>query len=224
MGILSGLAGIFGGGEEKKAAKRNSSLLSGLKTEGTGIIDTSSGQATQYLNDAGQVYSGLANQSQGNLGYYKDALGLNGAEGNAATMERFQASPGFEYSLNAGLDALERRAGAQGRLQGGQTGLDTIDYATNAANKGWDTWLDRVGGYNQQQNQNYLAGLGGQAGTLGDLANLAVGTGDRRLNLASEVVNGKMGANNQYASGANQQASGVGSLLGGIGGFLGGFL
>lgn len=224
MGILSGLAGIFGGGEEKKAAKRNNALLSGLKTEGTGIIDQSSGQATGYLNDAGQVYSGLANQAQGNLGYYKDALGLNGAEGNAATMERFQAGPGYQFALDQGLSALERRAGAQGRLQGGETALDTLGYAQGLANQEYNNWLGNLQGYDQQQNQNYLAGLGGKAGTLGDLANLAVGTGDRRLNLASEVVNGKMGANNQYASGANQQAGGFGSLLGGIGGFLGGFL
>lgn len=224
MGILSGIASIFGGDATKDAATANTRLLSKLKKEGTGIIDQSSQQAQGYLNDAGNLYSGLASQAQGNLGYYKDALGLNGAEGNAATMDRFQAGPGYQFALDQGLSALERRAGAQGRLQGGETALDTLGYAHGLANQEYNNWLSNLQGYDSQQNQNYLAGIGGQAGNLGDLASLATGTGDRRLNLASEVVNGKMGANNQYASGQNQQYSGFGQIGGGIAGFLGGFL
>lgn len=220
MGILSGIAGIFGGDATKDAARKNTGLLNGLKTEGTGYIDTANSAATGYLDQAGGLYKGMADLGQSNMGYYKDALGLGGEAGNAATMDRFQQGPGYQFAMDQGLSALERGAAARGSLQSGQTGIDTLKYATGLADQTYGSWMDRLGDFNTLNTGLYSQGTQGQAGALGSLADLAVGTGDRRLNLSSEVVNGKMGANNQKAAGTQQQIGGIGDLAAGIGGFM----
>lgn len=222
-GLASGLGGIFAGNETKKAAKRNDALLSNFQTQGTGYIDAAQAGAKGYLDQAGGLYKGIADLGKSNMGYYKDALGLNGPEGNAATMERFQAGPGYQFAMDQGLNALERRAGAQGRLQSGNTGLDTLTYATGLADQTYGSWMDRLQGYDAQNTDLYTMGTTGQAGAMGSLADLELGIGDRRLNLGSEIVNGRMGASNQRATGAQQQIGGIANGIAGLGGFLSGY-
>ncbi len=222
-GLASGIGGIFAGNETKKAAKRNDALLTGFETKGTGYIDAAHAGAKGYLDQAGGIYKGIADLGKSNMGFYRDALGLGGAEGNAATMERFQAGPGYQFAMDQGLNALERRAGAQGRLQSGNTGLDTLTYATGLADQTYGNWMDRLQGYDAQNTGLYTMGTTGQAGTMGSLADLELGIGDRRLNLGSEVLNGRMGASNQKATGAQQQIGGIAGGIAGLGGFLSGY-
>ena len=221
-GLASGIGGIFAGNETKKAAKRNDALLTGFETKGTGYIDAAHAGAKGYLDQAGGLYKGIADLGAGNMGYYRDALGLNGADGSAAARDRFQTGPGYEFAMDQGLNALERRAGAQGRLQSGNTGLDTLTYATGLANQEWGGYLDRLQGYDTQNTNLYAQGAAGQAGNFGSLADLELGIGDRRLNLGSEVLNGRMGASNQKATGAQQQIGGIAGGIAGLGGFLSG--
>ena len=222
-GLASGIGGIFAGNETKKAAKRNDALLTGFETKGTGYIDAAHAGAKGYLDQAGGIYKGIADLGAGNMGYYRDALGLNGADGSAAARGRFQTGPGYEFAMDQGLNALERRAGAQGRLQSGNTGLDTLTYATGLANQEWGGYLDRLQGYDTQNTNLYAQGAAGQAGNFGSLADLELGIGDRRLNLGSEVLNGRMGASNQKATGAQQQIGGIAGGIAGLGGFLSGY-
>src|SRR6185312_9706220 len=130
-GLLGGLGSLFGGNEAKKAANRNNALLDTYNTQGNQYIDQGSNAASGYLGGVGDIWKNLADESGGlsGLGLYGDALGVNGAEGNARATSAFQTSPGYDFALNQGLDALERRAGAQGRLSSGQTGLDTLSFA-----------------------------------------------------------------------------------------------
>lgn len=216
MGLFDSLFG----GSAKKAARQNQAMLGGLKTEGMGYIDAGKQESQGYLQGIGDLYSGMTGTAQGNLGYYKDALGLNGAEGNAAALERFQAGPGYEFTLNQGLDSLDRRAAARGQLNSGNTNIDTVNYATGLANNTWNDYLTRLGGYDQQQNQNMLTGMAGQAGSLGSLADLSQNAVGQKLNLSSEIVNGMMAANNQRASASAQGASNGFGLIGSLLGFL----
>lgn len=215
---------LLGGSATKKAAKQNTALLNGMKTEGLGYINAGQDQSAGYLNEAGDIYSGLADRSLSNLDYYKNALGLNGAEGSATALSQFQAGPGYEWQMSQGLDALNRTAAARGQLNSGNTNIDTLTYASGLANQEWNNWLSNLASYDNQQNNNYLTGLSGQATSLGSLADLAQGGVNQKLGLTSSITSGLMGANNQYASGANQQAQGFGSLFGGLAGLaLGGY-
>ena len=231
MGIISGalgaLGGIMGGSAVKGAAKANDRLLKRLQTEGMGYIDNAYNESKGYLGDAQNIWKGLSDASGGlsGLDMYANALGLNGASGNAAATSAFQTGPGYQFQLDSGLDALERRAASQGRLSSGQTGLDTINYASGLANQEYQNWLSNLMGYGTQQANLYTTGLTGQAGSLSDLANLATGTGDRKTNLLSEVTNGRMGVNNQIAAGTQQQwGGGLSGLASGLGSVFGGWL
>lgn len=219
MGFLSD---IFGGAT-KDAARANMGAINKFDKKGNAYIDAGSTEAKGYLEDAGDIYSGLADRSLDNLGFYKDALGLNGEGGSTAALDRFQTGPGYEFQMNQGLDALDRRAAARGQLNSGNTNIDTLNYSQGLANQEWGGWLDRLQGFDSQQNSNYLAGLGGEAGSLGSLADLAGQTTDRRLDLGSAVLGARTSANNQLAEGRNQGVGAFGSILSGGLKFLGGY-
>src|SRR5690606_34867672 len=145
-------------------------------------------------------------------------------EGSAAALDRFQTGPGYEFAMGQGLDALERRAAARGQLNSGGTSLDTLTYAHGLAAQEWDDYLGNLQGFDAANRGMYMTGAAGQAGALGGLADLAGQTTDRRLNLASEVTNGRMGANNAYAEAKNQGLGNLGGLIGGGMKLLGGYL
>lgn len=219
-GALSALGGIFGGNETAKAAKRNKEALDTFNRVGMGYIDQADNAARGYLGQISEVYSPLADLGVRSGEMFSNALGLNGAAGNEAARTAFQTGPGYQFALDQGLQALERGASSQGRLQSGQTGLDFINYATGLANQEYGNWMDRLANPGILQ-----TGLAGQTGALSDLANLAVNTGDRRLNVSSEVLNGMLNVNNQKAQGNQQMiGGGLSGLAQGLGGFFGGYL
>jgi hypothetical protein len=225
-GLLGGIGGLFGGDATKKAAKANGKALDNYQTQGTAAIDAGNTAASGYLGDVSNLWKGLADESGGlsGLKLYGDALGINGATGNANATASFKAGPGYEYQLGQGLDALERRAGAQGRLSSGQTGLDTINYAEGLANNEWSNWLQNLSGFGQQQSNIYTGAIGGQAGAKSDLASLATNTAGQKVDLLGNITNGRMGVNNQKAEGTQQQLSGLGGLGKGVGALFGGYL
>lgn len=226
-GLLGGLGSLFGGNEAKKAANRNNALLDTYNTQGNQYIDQGSNAASGYLGQVGDLWKGLADQSGGlsGLGLYGDALGVNGAEGNQRATDAFQAGPGYQFQMDQGLDALGRSAASQGRLSSGQTGLDTINYASGLANNEYQNWLNNLSGFGQQQAGIYTGATTGQAGALSDLANLATNTSGQKIDLLGNITNGKMGVNNAKAQASQQQISGGLAGLGQMaGGLFGGYL
>lgn len=215
---------LIGGNAQKKAAAANNKLLSGFETKGNKYIDAGSTEAKGYLGQAGDIYGDMADLGLGNLGFYKDALGLNGADGSEAALGRFQTGPGYEFAMGQGLDALERRASARGQLNSGGTSLDTLSFAHGLADQEWDDYLGNLQGFDSANRGLYVTGSQGEAGSLGSLADLAGQTTDRRLGLGAEILSGRMGANNQKAAGTSQIGSGFGKALGSIAGLaLGGY-
>lgn len=216
-GLLKGLGAIFGGNEERKAAQRNDDMITGFSTQGNQIIDSGDAEARGYLEQARASYAPLASLGTKSGQMYGDALGLNGSAGAENARTAFTSSPGYAFSLEQGLGALERRAAAQGRLQSGQTGLDTLTYAQGLASQDWNGWLDRLANPGILQ-----TGLQGQTATLGSLADLSTGTAGNKLNLAAEVLNGRMGANNQKGAATSRMIqgglSGLSSAAGSIAG------
>jgi hypothetical protein len=181
------------------------------------IVRAAEAKAAGALGQASDILSPLAALGQQGSTMYANSLGLNGAGGNAAATAAFQAGPGYEWQMGQGLDALERRAAAQGRLQSGQTGLDTLTYAQGLANQAYGGWQDRLSGYNDM----YSGALGSLAGIQGGLADLAVGSADRRTDIYGNALGVNTQATQMFAGGQESRAAakqaGLGSLLG-IGG------
>lgn len=219
MGFLSD---IFGGAT-KDAARANMGAINKFDKQGQAYIDAGSAEAKDYLGQAGDIYGDMSQMGLDNLGFYKDALGLSGADGSAAARERFQAGPGYDFQMSQGLDALERRAGARGQLNSGNTNIDTLRFASGLADSEWDDYLANLQGFDSANRNMYMAGAQGQAGSLGSLADLAGQTTDRQLGLGSAVLGARTSANNQLAEGRNQGVGAFGSILSGGLKFLGGY-
>jgi hypothetical protein len=173
------------------------------------------GQARTDLTANGGAYqplSDLATQYGKGAGLYADALGINGAAGTANARSAFQQAPGYETTLNAGIDAVNRRANAAGMLVGGNANRDAADYAGNLANQGYNSWLTNLAGFNplqlsatqgaatgNQANNQALAGIDTAGANLlntagQNKAGIATGQGSSLADLAKGYY-GQLGAN-----------------------------
>lgn len=197
---LDNLLGLNQGDPLLDAAKKNAGLINQLDTTGTG-----------YLNEAKGITGDYLNLGKTGANAYANATGVNGPEGNAAALANFQTGPGYQFGLDQGLQALQRTASSQGRLQSGNTDIDLLQYGVKAANDEWGNYVDRLGGYNNM----YGAGVGAATKSLGDLTSFKSG-------ITSDLIS----SNNQRAEGEATNNAGLGNLFGnvlGIGGKLLGY-
>jgi hypothetical protein len=82
---------------------------------------------------------------------YSDALGINGADGNARATAAFQPSQAYQFNLDQGLDAINRRRNAGGMLNSGNADRDAQTFGAGLASQESNKWLDRLAGFNPLQ-------------------------------------------------------------------------
>jgi len=144
---------------------------------------------------------------------YANALGLNGAGGSTAAQKAFQTSPGYDWQVQQGLDALNRTAASRGGLAGGGQSIALQNYGQQMANQQWQNWLS---GLNTASSQGMTAAAG-KTGQQNALANLDYGYGK---DLSSIYMNGTQQAMGALQNGNQQQpdsSSGIMSaILGGL--------
>lgn len=217
MGFLSGLMGGDVGSNTIKALGNNSNLLKGFDTTGNSIIDTGEQQSTGAINSGIAGYQPWLDSGKAANTMYGNAIGLNGASGNAAATGAFQAGPGYQFQLDQGTNAALRGASAAGMLNSGNTLTALDQYGSGLANQEYGSWLDRLNGVSGQGMQ---AAQGQQAGDTA-LAGVYSNDADNRLGLENTVTQGQMGINTQKAGLQDQQdankSSFFGKLIGGVG-------
>jgi len=215
MGFLSGLLGLDAGKATKNAAKQNIGQLQNFRDLGNTIINDGQIQTEGPLNKAIDAYNPWVQSGTAANTMYGNAIGLNGADGNAAATGAFQAGPGYDFALKQGEQSALRGASAAGMLNSGNTLAALTEYGQGTANKEYGSWLDRLSGQSAQG----LQAAGGQAAGYGNLASIYQNSIDRRLGLESTYTQGLLGANNQVAQGKEAGAAGLaglgGNLIGG---------
>jgi len=199
---------LFGGGAEREAAEKNRQALATYQTQGLGALDKAYGTSSGYLTDAGNLYSSLSDKYGKATTLGLDALGVNGSDGNARATAAFQSGPGYQFTLDSGLDALNRRRAGAGMADSGNADVDAIKFGTGLADQTYGSWLDRLGGYISPE----LQATSGQASSLGALSDLSQTDATNRIGLYGNVASGNIGANNLQAQGESQGAR---NLLGG---------
>lgn len=200
---------LFGGDAEKEAAEKNRQALATYQTQGLDALDKAYGASSGYLNDAGNLWSGLTDKFGKATTLGLDALGVNGADGNARATAAFQSGPGYQFTLDSGLDAINRRRAGAGMLDSGNADIDAIKFGTGLADQTYGSWLDRLGGYTAPE----LQATSGQASSLGALSDLSQTDATNRIGLYGNVASGNIGANNMQAAG---EAAGAKNALGGV--------
>lgn len=205
---------LFGGGAEREAADKNRALYNQYQGQGTGYLNTGYDTGVTNLNKALDAYtplSDLAGKYRTGSDLYLDALGVNGAAGNSRATGAFQAGPGYQFTLDQGLDALNRRRAAAGMVNSGNADIDALKFGTGLANQEFGSWLDRLNGVNSNALTATSGAASGQAGAYGGLADLARSNATDQIGLLGNTTSGLASANNTQAAG---EAAGAKNLLG----------
>lgn len=204
-----GIFDIFTGDSAKRAAAENTARINAAKTEDTGTINTARDLSLGALDTAKGYYDPLASKygNASNLGL--DALGVNGAAGNGRAVGAFQASPGYQYSVDQSLQNLLRTANASGGggVLNGNTLTALSDRAGNMANQEYGNWLSRLQGYVQPE----LAATGAQAGYTAARAPVYTNAANSAVGIDQNAVKG---VNDQTTQAANAEIAGSGNLWG----------
>lgn len=111
-----------------------------------------------------QPYSSTGTQALSQIAAF---LGLQGPEAARAALDGFQTSPGFQFRMDQGTQALDRSASARGGLYSGAAGKALTEFGQGLASEEYNNTLARL---------MELAGMGfqgatGIAGIAGDRAN-----------------------------------------------------
>ncbi len=126
------------------------------------------GQGAGALQQGVNAYQPLVDQNMAGFQMYQNALGLGGAEGNAAAQGAFTAGPGYQWNVDQATEQAARAANRAGMLYSGNTVDAQTRLASNLANQEYGNWVKNLSGF-QGGAQNAVAG---QAGVLGNLAQL----------------------------------------------------
>lgn len=147
------------------------------------------------------------------LGSYADALGLNGAAGTARAKSAFQASPGYQYTLDQGINAIKRNAGTTGLLASGNTLQSIGRYTQNLADQDYNNYLARLFGLT-------TAGQSAAGNAAGLYANLGGGLAGSYTGQGQQVYNTNVGIGNAQAAAdiaaGNAQMQGNANLWGAL--------
>jgi len=205
---------MFGGGAEADAAEKNRALYQQYQQQGSADLAQGYKTGTENLNKALGAYqplSDLAGMYRKGSGLALDALGINGPEGNTRATTAFQTGPGYQFSLDQGLDAINRRRATSGMLNSGNADIDALKFGQGLANQEYGGWLSNLLGVDRNALSATGATASGQAGVYGGLADLARGYSNDQVGLLGNTTSGMAGANNFEAAG---KAAGAKNLLG----------
>lgn len=218
LGFLGSLLGLNAGDPTIDAANKNKTLLSGLQTQGQGVLDAGNTAAKGYLQQASDLYAPLAQEGQQAGQLYSDALGVNGAAGNTRATAAYQTSPGYDFTRDQALQAVDRNAAAHGLSSSGNWIGDTERTASGLADADYSGWLSQLG----SPNTAIGSAVGSEAGALGNQANQATGAATSNLGFLGDLATGGIAANNQAAEGQTANDQGLSNLFGtALGGLTG---
>jgi len=229
-GAASGALGT-GYGDARNQLGQGYGTAQGAINQGAGnalgYIDQGSQAALGRLDQGragiGGAYAGLqglADQYGAGAGMYANALGLNGAAGNAAAQQAFQTTPGYEFQMGQGLDAINRRRNLAGGVSGGNADRDAQTFGQGLAATEQNRWMDRLGAYNQYQlaaTQGAATGVAGENAARGQLdvtgANLLNQAGQNRSAIASAQGNNLADLAGRYYGGMATLGTGEGTAM-----------
>jgi hypothetical protein len=218
------LLDLFSDKNEQKAADALKAGYQTGKKDAYGAIDKGVSGANEDYAAALGLYQPLAQTFSKGSQTYADALGLNGADGNARATSAYQTGPGYQFALDQALQAVNRGASAQGQLGSGQTSLDTMKAAYGLADQDYGNWLERLSGYDGKA----LGTANSQSNIYGGMAGMDYNAGTAKAGYGWNAATGAAGAEADFQKGKDQTganiigaALGAGKSLAGM--FTGGF-
>jgi hypothetical protein len=181
-------------------------LYSNLLNSGNSNYDSALSNSLSALNRGRSNYDtldSLASRYGSATNLLLDSLGANGNDGNTRATNSYQASPGYQWQLDQGQQALERSRNRRGMLNSGNTDIDTLTYSQGLANQDYGNWQDRLAGFRDGEVSATTNAATGRSNIDQATSNLYQNDASNRTNLASTVATGQSNANSGNAT--NQQ-------------------
>jgi hypothetical protein len=205
---MSFLGDIFGGdinnatNDQVQGLVQGANAAEGPLNNNPGIITSLGGQALQPF----QQNQATAQQGIGALG---NLLGLNGAAGTQSALTNLQTTPGYQFQLGQGDNAINAAAAAGGTLNSGNQATALSNYNQGLAGNTYQSAVSNLApflGLSENSASGAAGVLGGETSAL---------TGNN--NTLAQLLQGTFaGAGNAQASGQLAQAASGQSLLGGL--------
>lgn len=177
-------------------------LDTGLSNQ-TGAINTNYDAAISTLGNIPGLFQGAYDRGERAGTMYSNALGLNGAGGNADATSAFQAGPGYKWQVDQATNAAARKASALGIGGSGNTLTALATLGSNLANQEYGGWLDRLRGVDQQGQQ----AAQGMASGYNAMAGAQMGKGNALSGVYGQHAQGSAGLSGQEANLWQQDAS-----------------
>ena len=188
----------FGGGAAS-AAQGAAQAQYGSTVQARGIEQ-------QMLDQAMQQVAPWRKAGAGALGQYAGIMNIPGYKQVDPT-QALQATPGYQFQMNQGVNALDRSAASRGMLMSGPQSQALTQYGQGLANNTYGQYMDRLMGVSQQ---------GLQAGQFGGQASMQAGQqmGQDYLMGGQALGQGIMNAYQGQQQGQQNLMGGLGSLAG----------
>lgn len=198
---LSGIGSFISGNKSAQAAERAAQRQSDAE-ERAAIRTRNAGDAYRSeLRGYADEYNPYIEGGRKATNQLYDLLGLNGADASTAARGTFEASPGLDFMMGQGVQALDRSAAARGMLGSGRQSKDLMRFGQGL---GQQEWRNYIGDLSNLGNQGYNAtgartGLESQ-GSLGNL-NANMGAENIMARNAATVPQGMIASQNALNQG-----------------------
>lgn len=214
--IVGGLLGAGAAGNASQAEQQGAQQAQQTIASNQGNANQAQQTALQNITGAEQPYQQVGTTAADNL----NTLLSNGF--TAPTLAQAEATPGYQFQLQQGTNAINENAAATGNLMSGTTGVALQNYGQGLAQNAYQqTYQNALNSY--MANYNTLQGGTNtgltSTGQLGQ-ANLqtAGNTANIDLTSAQGIAQQQNNAAAARASGYLGQAAGYGEMAGGIAG------
>lgn len=165
----SGLSGLFG-------SNGSNQLVNGLLKSGlTGLLNNPNNKGFNAQINAGQQISNdyqpyLQSGTAAN-NTLSDLYGTNGAAAQTGAQQNWQNTPGYQFALSQGLNAVNADAAAKGQTLSGNNQQAIQQYGTGLANQTYNNYIQNL----QQQAGQGVNAAGGVASGQAGVANAQAG-------------------------------------------------
>jgi hypothetical protein len=204
---------LFTNSDAQDAANAKSAGLTAGYNQASGLYDQGRNALTTNYTAGLQPQQQLFGQAQGGINAYGDATGANGSSGYANATKNFQASPGYQFSFNQGLQALDRGAASKGMLTSGNTLNAEQQFGTGLANQNYQQYVTNLQPY-LGLGQSSANAIGTLDANLGNSLNSSYGNqGNLAFNTQAGIGNAQGAADLANGAAANNAFSAIGAGL-----------
>ncbi len=209
-----GIFDIFSDQPAKDAAAAQTAGLNAGYAQASGNINQAIGSLNTNYTSALQPY--LTNYSNAGAGVTQlsNVLGLNGAAGDASAMQTLQNTPGYQFQLQQGNNAINAAAAANGTLNSGNQAIALSNYNQGLAGTTYNNYVSQLQPYLNASN----AAAGGIANTYTGLGNATAGQYDTLANLGWQQQTGIGNANANADLAAYNASGNLWNMIGSLGG------